>query len=548
MTMQATGSFSERAGPRWWPWPAALLYVVLLLALGQPAYLISDDVGILRNLENGFEAPFISMLFGKMLLALYRLAPAVPWYGLSLVLAHGASLGLFLSALAAPPVPRGWKRAAGVLYLSFYSGFLLRVSFNAASMMLGINALLAWCSRRGAPPSRAAAAALGCALAGSYLVRVDGFYLVALLAAPVGWRCLFSRRVLFFLAPLFLALALNTLAAPRFMPAAYREYAGYNLARGRFMDFPVAQANTNNATLLAAMNWSSNDYRVLTHWFFLDEEVFTRARFEEIVARTDLARRTPPGYTADGLRVFWTRYRRHLLVLGLALLAACRLSDRRSGALAYSAYALAIMVGVALVYRFPPRVGTPSFLAAAATVVFLAAGAAPRPARRFERVLGWAAVLVAAAPWLAEAAAWSRQNRADRAVLDETAAILREYPSATLFVTEPAIALRLEAMPPFRARRTYPENILPAGWATFSPLFYAVLGRHGLARGADVLPRAVDNPEILFILFNENFGDIIATWLREHAGREARVENIRALPAGRGLYRLVSAERGGESG
>lgn len=536
-----------RAGPasRFGPWLGALLFVAGLWAFGHPAFLISDDVGILRNLESGFEAPFISMLFGKMLLALYRLAPAVPWYGLSLALAHAASLGLFLSALAALPGPRGWKRAAGVLYLSCYAGFLLRVSFNSASMMLGVNALLAWYSRRGAPPSRAAAAALGCALAGSYLVRVDGFYLVALLAAPVAWRGLASRRVPFFLAPLVLAVALNTLAAPRFVPAAYRAYAGYNLARGRFMDFPVAQANTNNAALWAAVDWSANDYRALTHWFFFDEEIFTRARFEEIVARTDLARRAPPGYAAEGLRVFWTRYRRHLLVLGLALLAACRLSDRRGRRLAYAAYALAIMLGVSLLYRFPPRVGAPSFLAAASALVFLAAGAPPRAARRFESVLMWAAVLAVAAPWIMEAAAWSRQNRWDRAVLDKTAAVLRAYPASMLFVTEPAIGLRLETMHPLRARRSYPENILPAGWATFSPLFYAVLDRHGLARGAEVLPRAVDNPEILFILFNENFGDIIAAWLREHAGREARVEKVRALPDGRGLYRLVPAERDG---
>jgi len=524
---------------------AALLFVATLLAFGRPAFLISDDVGILRNLENGFEAPFISMLFGKILLALYRAAPSVPWYGLSLAAAHVASLGLFLSALFRLPFPRRWSWAVAALYLAVYAGFLVRVSFNSASMMLGANALLAWPSFRaaGTAPRPASAVGLGCALAGSYLIRVDGFYLVLLLGWPLLCAPGAARRLPLFAAPAILVLLLNVLVVSRFAPGEYRRYAEYNLARGRFMDFPVAQANTNNAALMAAVAWSPNDYRMLTHWFFLDEQVFSRARLEEAVRREDLARRAPPGYAASCLNAFWSRYHRHVGLLGLTLLWLGALAPPRTRlALGmYTGYALAVMLGLAVLYRFPLRVGAPSFLTAASVLPFLSAGNARMARSRWPAAAVGSVVALFAGLWAAEAVSWSRENAASRAVLDETAAVLREYPSDTLFVTEPAIGIRMEFMHPLQMRRAYPGNILPAGWATFSPLFYAVLEGHGLARGAEILPRAVDNPGILFILYNENFGELVAAWLREHAGEEVRVENVRALPDDRGIYRLAGA-------
>jgi hypothetical protein len=552
--MQAGVAHSE-SGPsrrsRCAPWLAAFLYVAGFLVLCHPAYLISDDVGILRNLENGFEAPFISMLCGKMLLALYRAAPSVPWYGLLLAAAHGISLGLFLSALFRLSCLRRWVWPVALLYLAVYTGFLLRMSFNSASMMLGINALLAWLSFRasGSVPRSVAVLGLGCALAGSYLIRVDGFYLALLLGLPVLWPGAAPRRAMLFATPVILVMISNTVVVPRFVPKSYHRYAAYNLVRGRFMDFPIIQANTNNTKLMAAMNWSANDYKTLTHWFFLDEEVFSQSQFEDIMGRPDLARRTPPQYLRYSLRTFWGRYYRHIWLLALVLVAAFHRAERQAWGrlLLYAVYALAVMIGIAVFYRFPPRVGAPSFLAVTSALLFLAAvHPAPPPASslRYGALAWWAAALFMAGLWISDSASWNRGNRADRAILNETAAVLREYPGSTLFVAEPAIGIRLEALHPLRARRAYPENILPAGWATFSPLFYAVLNRHGLERAADVLPRAVDNSGILFIFFNENFGDIITTWLREHAGKEVRVEKVRPLPDERGLYRVVSAGAG----
>ncbi|MBU1694344.1 MAG: hypothetical protein KKC51_10325, partial [Verrucomicrobia bacterium] len=343
--------------PRCAPWLAAFLFVAGVVALGHPSYQISDDVGILRNLENGFEAPFISMLLGKGLLFLYRIAPPIPWYGLLLYIAHAVSLGLFFSIFMCSSTARRMAVPWVMLYLAIYAGFLLRIGFNAASVMLGINALLAWMSWdvAGEVRRRRTVLGMGCMLAASYLIRVDGFYLVLFLGLPVllmgaarrGGR---RRGVFLFAAPVAVAILLNTLVTPRFVPEPYCRYAEYNLARGRFMDFPIAQANTNNMELMAAVNWSANDYRALTHWFFLDEDVYSRARLQEIVGRSDLARLTPPGYLGHTLEVFWGQYYRHVWLLALALLAAFRISGRRMRGLelAYAVYALAIMIGIAL--------------------------------------------------------------------------------------------------------------------------------------------------------------------------------------------------------
>lgn len=552
--MQAKAIREERSAS-WpaggWAWLTAGSLAAVCLLLGSPAYLISDDVGIARNLENGFEAPFISMLLGQGLRLIYLIIPPVPWYGLMLYAAHLVSLGLGLFVLGKIAALRRLLVPCVLLYALVYAGYLLRVSFSSVSLMLGFNALLAWLVLD--KPARSLTVfGLGIALACSYLIRVDGFYLMLLLGLPLAIRGIArknrSLRGLLFLAPVAVVLLLNTLWIPRRVPADYRSYARYNLARGRFMDFPMAQANTNNVALMQAVGWSANDYRALTHWFFLDEDVFSRERLQEVVRRTDLARPAPPAYGWHILREFVSQYSDHAGLLALALFAAVAVSDRRRrwGQAGYAAYIMGLLLGVALWYRLPPRVGSPAFLAAATGLLSLARFGSETPDRAGSpcwRGIQWLLAGVLAVTWTARIIRWEAENRDARRQLDQSAEVLREFPADTLFVAEPAIALHFEAMSPWSLRRSYPENVLPGGWAIGSPLFYNLLKKHGLLRAADVLPHSIDNPAILFIIFNEDFGGIITTWLREHALREVRMERVRELPGGRAVYQVVSAGR-----
>ncbi len=539
------------------PWLLAFGFVALAAGLAPTRFLISDDIGILRNLEQGFEVSFISMLLGKGLIALYRAAPFdVPWYGLMLYLAHAISLGLFLSAVARMKSMRAAAVLIVPLYLAVYAGFLLRVSFNSASVMIGFNAGLAWLvwAISDSGPGFRRTLGLGAAFAISYLVRVDGFLMVLLLAAPLAlvgaWR---SRRRwpghLLFLAPVAAVIALNAQVLRQGVSREYEEYSDFNQARGRFMDSPLSKANTNNLALMAFNGWTTNDYKFLTHWFFFDEEVFAKEKLQALTAHSDVADALPDAHLVHTADAFFRNYRAYVWVLLLVLAGTSMLWSRRVGGwtLLYLVYVLAVLMGIALVYQLPPRIGWPALLSAAGGMLFLHAIREKKPDMAVLPELGtslpgraWkAAVLLTTAGWVIAAGLVCAETFAAHRALDESVAVLKSYPEETLFIAEPALAIRWEDMSPLRVRRSLPENVLPSGWTTFSPLFYSVIRRHGFESGRDLLPSAVDNPRILFILRHADFGGMITTYLDDHAGPAARMERVGPLCGSAAVYRLV---------
>ena len=545
------------------PWLLAFGLVVFVAGFAPIRYLISDDIGILRNLEQGFEVSFIAMLLGKGLGVLYRALPyRVPWYGLMLYLAHAISLGLFLSAVVHLKTLRRTAWLLVPLYLAVYAGFLLRVSFNSASVMIGFNAWLAWLVRADRNPGPGFAGILGfsAALVASYLIRVDGFRMVLLLAAPLGlagvWR---TRRRwpahLLFLAPVAAVIALNALVLRQGVSRGYREYSDFNRARGRFMDSPLSVANTNNLALMALNGWTANDYDLLTRWFFINEEVYAKEHLQALLAHPDVARAVPDAHLAHTVGTFIRKYGTYLWVLLLALAGPVLLGSGRTGRLPvyYLLYTLAVLLGIALVYQLPPRIGWPALLAAAGGMLFLHSLSPPPPDSAIASGpgLAWpgrvwqAAVLLTLSGWVMAAGVTCVKGQAARRVLDESIAVLRSYPPETLFITEPSQAILWEDMSPLQLRRSLPENVLPSGWATFSPLFYAVLRRHGFAAGRDLLPAAVDNPRVLFILRHVEFGGLITAFLDDHAGLAVRMERIGPLAGNAAVYRLVGVREAG---
>lgn len=548
----------------WLPWVLAFGFTALVAGLAPVRFLISDDVGILRNLEQGFEVSFISMVLGKALIALYRMIPGdVPWYGLMLYLAHAVSLGLFLSAVVRLKSVRAVAGLFVPLYLAVYAGFLLRVSFNSASVMIGFNACLAWLAWTlgGSRPGPVRALGFGAALAASYLVRVDGFFVVMLLAAPLLFAGVWRTRPrwadrLLFLAPVAVAIALNTWVLREHVSPEYQAYSDYNRARGRFMDSPLSVANQDNLELMAINGWTANDYKCLTHWFFFDEDVFAKEKLKALMANPDVARAVPEAHFSRTLRIFFIRYRAYVWILLLVLAGPFLPGFRRTGGwpALYLLYVLALLLGIALVYQLPQRIGWPALLSAAGGMLFLHAVrgkpelpvAVPPAADGWPGRAGMAAVLLTTAGWIITAGATGMETRAAQRTLDESVAVIKSYPAETLFITEPALAVRWEHMSPLRMRRSLPENILPSGWTAFSPLFYSVIRRHGFESGQEILPSAVDNPRVLFILRNADFGDVITTYLADHAGRAARMERAGPLGASAAVYRLAGAGATGQ--
>ena len=287
----------------------------------------------------------------------------------------------------------------------------------------------------------------------------------------------------------------------------------------------------------------------------MDESTFTEARLRQFLAeapdpRLDRLRNLPREWTR-----FHKQYGNVISILWLLIVAAWLIRPHRAPwVAAYVLYVLAGLVGLQLVYRLPPRIGGPLFLLAFAGVAYLFEGGTEpigqpaSPRRRFlSAAFLWVVGVLIAWGWLIWLGDLRRQSSQGRRAFDQAVHALRELPSGSLFVIQPAAGVEWEFMSPFSTRAAQGIPSVPLGWSTFSPLFYQVLHDGGVARGSDLVRATIDNPRWYYVIHDMEFSDMLTRFTREHAGVAAGLELVQALPNGSRIYRLATAGAAGES-
>ena len=127
---------------------ASGLLVAALLVLLPVKYVVNDDPGFVMMLSgsDGFPAtsdvPFISRILCETLHGLYRLAPAVPWYGIALYLSAWLGLALFLSVPLADRLPRSRAIILLVGWLPYLAFGLYNISMTNITLLLQLGAIL----------------------------------------------------------------------------------------------------------------------------------------------------------------------------------------------------------------------------------------------------------------------------------------------------------------------------------------------------------------------------------------------------------------------
>lgn len=396
---------------------------------GNLEYKTNDDVnmrmiaeGVIGTGEQSQFLLFQNVLVGLVLRALYAAAPGWPWY--DMLLAGTAVAGALLCQTAVLRLCRSRSEVAFGALASFvlFTPLFRQLQFTASAMLLAGGALLVLSSVVYRPPSpgrrRAASAIIFLSFLLGCLIRLEGAFLILATILPipllVGWRQLGRNTLL----P-FGAVALGTIVAllgQGFDRSYYARSPGWETIRHEFV---VRQRATEYAQLdlsqpdafrdaLAAAEWTSNDYELLSGWLFADRNLFSAERlrrFAELAPRKPVMQRalTVHRQLRQGSGIFWLL---PALCLGVLLvrpsaraLAAVLLS---SGMLVGVLASLAVLFKAWFLHIIWPLYTVVFFAAAAAAWT----GRAPGPARtkyvRLERrILSAAAVLGAglAAAW-----------------------------------------------------------------------------------------------------------------------------------------------------
>ena len=367
---------------------------------------------------------FTNVLLGRVLAALYRRAPDVPWYGLHLVGVQAVAwTGLFYGRLASALSVRDVALCSltyGVVGLSV----LVNMQFSSTAFLAAAAGGCLWmdaAGRGGGSGWWTAAAAVTLMVLGS-LERFDPFLLVVALAGLAGLVAARGRpgRRWLLVGAAALGLALSARAYDLY---AYGQDAGWSAFREfipllpEITDYGRASAPAEElAPALAQVGWSANDHQLFMQWFHADPEVYSAdalRRLLEAAPEAGLLERLSHGALRLGRVVanaaMWA------MLLALPLLLGTDLTRRRAAIVAVSlAGALAGTLLLAAFRKSAPQVYLPLFGFVLCAALVSGAGAASSRATGSRRAVQWLLAALALAGVAVSAAHQHREGRTER--------------------------------------------------------------------------------------------------------------------------------------
>ncbi len=552
----------------------ALAWLCAYALMGAPFYHTNDDpvmscivagAGWIGGETHPDEhAVFIHVLLGRVLVALYRAWPALPWYGLMLLTA--VALAAAVLAFAGLRVAPSGFVAACVTCLAALAACegWAHLHFGISATLLataGVTLGLSLVVRPAASPRATAGLACG-ALALALLadlLRPEGAWLGLVASAPLAVLVLARRRraAAHFVGALCVFGALHA-GAYSWQRAAYAAAPGWEqtldwmAAKTAFVDHARIAYTPKTRAAFAAAGWSGNDLELLRRWFAWDAQLYSAASMRALEARLHAAGVVP----AHNLE--WPRlrqvYRTPLALAAVALALAVGLGLPRREALALAcACALigALLFGLGAFLRTPPlRVHMPAWLLACVAPVFWLALREPSAEaraglrRRVSRCVTLATLMTLA--WVeacdghvlaAQRSHWGRAARRDLERLQIVAARALYLNWAGLFPMHELV----RPLEPFVGRPSgtslyAAHSFFWIGWPARLPINRLWLARHGVN---DLYP-ALWQRDDLILLTQPRHLPVLQRFLLEHRGLRL---GSRLVMVGETVsaYRLVAA-------
>lgn len=553
--------------------------VVMIAWLLPRAFLVNDDSGLILYLRSEVFTPWISPVLGRVLSAAYHHDPEVPWYGLyqyALVAVSGAVVIHTCWELVDPrPGPGRIATLLGAsalvasevviaVGLTWTVVSIIAIGTGAAALVAHLHV----CQTTGRKASVPRALGYGLLATCGYMLRTSGLgAMVAALLPLFGWLALGLWRgrhlprpaaLIAAIAPLAIVIAIQN-RIPQ-LPGAELEQVNY--ARGQIHGQTAFGGLDKRAPeLLERAGWTVDEYRDFANWSFIDDQQFTLAKLQRLI---DTGGVPIPITAASAVSVLRTTVEEAPAatwlflagVLGAVLLAWLRVIEPGRGlvfGLGYLACEIAVPLWMASQYRFPQRVSLPFYLVAAfGLFVILAREIAARPAEpklppaepklppARARHAGFALLVtsIVLCLWARSAIAWI--DRPTLGYTPETRAFIARVNAHGGFVLPQA---GITDFDPLVANPSGYAS-LPAGWGTFTGLWYDYLARFGLHHGGEVLPWMVDNPDayVMGTLSSRKFFEDWSRRLLANPAVRLAMVDVADMPGGDriALFRIVT--------
>jgi hypothetical protein len=509
--------------------------VVAMLATCAAVFMVNDDAAMSSFASGAYTGEparhlvFIGAAPGFLLASLYRLTPAVPWFGLTMLATQTASIAILVTLTWARRRSLGTFSCVLVsaVVCTYLPVFTLTPTFTMTAMLLAVTAVVSLAATFDSRRSRGwIVLAIVCLLSGA-TVRWDAAVGVLVTLFPLlvafGWRARPNwRRALAVAAVLGMLLgSLHLFDLTWSKRRGWAAFASYNAVRGRLhgtsqlTNAVDAVDEPAMAALLHDLHWTADDLTLFAFWFFDDPTVYSKAHLERLLEVTQRSAFRAP-LRASLHTVFDGRADLVGLVLVSAVVsvaAAARRRRRFAWVVAQLGWALAVDIFVASRLRFPDRVAIPSMFAVTVSTVLCfglvvpdtetsteprGAAKGARAGRRARILLAGSLAIVAVPAFAARGpAALSRKNRAAARRLSNQIEVLEHVDPRGRFVAFGA-AVDLASVDPLDARsgqRT--ARVLEMGWPTFSPLF--VQRKHRFGISGDLLTALVRQEDLYLI-------------------------------------------------
>jgi len=368
------------------------LAIFVQLYLFKPYFQLNDDTfkaffaeGVGTNLTPSEYIGYSNCLLGFALKFLYTNLPGIAWYGLLMLSVQTMSLFAFLYSLLLSPNSRFKILLFMITWISFYFLFFSKIQYTAtaslaaqAGIFLGISL---WHKRKISPYTYGWWF-LGILLFFSSLVRLEGFLITIFTALPLLVFFLLnennsSRRELVKTKKVFFFVLTSTIvfgAAFNYFwyerDPGWREFNRFDKERVEFQDYRITEYNDRTKPYFDSVGWSQNDYRMFLNWYYLDTDIFSpekvnelKAHFPRIGSRnktlsfeslTDLLR----SYGGQTFLMFFFTFLLFLPTNAFRLL------------LAELAWLLALLTYLIYYYRAPDHVFVPLFALLLNTAIF----------------------------------------------------------------------------------------------------------------------------------------------------------------------------------
>jgi len=509
---------------------------------------------------------FSNVLVGFVLARLYSLCPSIPWYGGYLLTIHFAAQSLILYCVVRPAYTRLRLRLYLVYFATAGLFFINNLQFTSTAFVAGQSGILLLMlavrsASSGAFGRRQLAWACFVALnllVLSSLVRREVFYPVVGMAIPTcGLAALAGRKPLAGLTAslgVIVAAVAVSAACWEFNYAHYnvdprwRDFYEYNKLRVKFNDEAWVRYSSETAYLFQAVNWSENDFDMLSAWFFDNENRYSQEALRYVLEKYPWRESRISGemFVGSALAVFLDR-ESLALFLALPILVYCMERRTLNYAIVGAALAMAcVLIAYLILFsKTPPsRVYVPTLAFPLAVTVCLAHGSTFLPPERFRTWLrmvfsqpsGWRKALripltkclagaVMAMMCLAVAKSTYGQYRRSRErikISNQLYDLLGSLDASDdkLYICW-AATFPYEALRPLDSlQRMSDLHLLVLGWPQKTPLHQRMKDRFKIGDLAEAIYHRND----LYLIAHAHYLGLYEEYVREHFGVELKYQ------------------------